>query len=79
MLDAEWLACFTMLAMTKAEAIKLFDGVPKLAAALGVTRQRIYQMPDDLSTAEADRIVGAAVRLGLRESSTDNLTPTNIP
>ncbi len=51
--------------MTKQQAIELFDGVTSLARALEVTPQRIYQMPDELKQSVIDRIVGAAVRLGI--------------
>ena len=51
--------------MTKAEARALFgDRVADLAAALGITPQAIYQWPDDLDQATADRVTGAALRLG---------------
>lgn len=50
--------------MTKAEAIHLFDGVPALASALGISRQAIYMWPDDLPQRTADEVRGAALRLG---------------
>lgn len=50
--------------MTKTDAIELFGGVPKLAEALGITRHAIYQWPEHLPRGYADRVVGAAVRLG---------------
>lgn len=50
--------------MLKSQAITLFGGAPQLAEALGVTRQRIYQMPKKLRPFEVDRVVGAALRLG---------------
>lgn len=50
--------------MTKQEAIKMFGGVPALAHALGVTRHAIYQWPDTLDMARADRVLGAYQRIG---------------
>ena len=50
--------------MTKKEAISLFGDVLGLATALGVTRQAIYQWPDELPTIYEDRVIGAAYRLG---------------
>ena len=52
--------------MTRTEAIEMFGGrVTDLARALGVSRTRIYQMPEVLRPGEVDRINGAAVRLGI--------------
>lgn len=50
--------------MTKKDAIDLFGSVQVLAAALGITRQAIYQWPNDLPQDQADRIRGAAMRCG---------------
>jgi predicted transcriptional regulator len=51
--------------MTKNHAIELFGGsVGSLAKALGVTPQAIYQWPDELPQAQADRVMGAAIRVG---------------
>ena len=52
--------------MTKIEAIKRFGSVRKLAAALGISVQAVYQWPDTLEQATSDRIVGAAVRLKIK-------------
>lgn len=49
--------------MKKHEAIALFGTTRELAAALGITRHAIYQWPDDLPQDQADRVIGAAVRL----------------
>lgn len=52
--------------MTKAEAVRIFgDSNADLARALGVTRSAVQQWPDELTQEQADRVVGAAVRLGL--------------
>lgn len=51
--------------MKTSYAIELFGGVKALADALGITRQAIYQWPEDLPQEQADRINGAALRLGL--------------
>lgn len=50
--------------MTKKEAINLFGEVKDLAAALNISRQAVYQWPDKLPQDQADRITGAAWRLG---------------
>ncbi len=50
--------------MTKNDAISMFESPRKLAEALGITPQAVYQWPDDLSQDQADRILGAAIRLG---------------
>lgn len=50
--------------MTKIEAIALFGGdVKLLAEALGITRQAIYQWPDELSQRKADEVAGAFFRI----------------
>lgn len=51
--------------MRKEDAIRMFGDVASLAAALGITRQAIYQWPDDLAQDQADRINGAALRVGV--------------
>lgn len=52
--------------MTKAEAIRIFGGTgAALARALGVTSSAVYQWDDELSQERADRVRGAALRLGL--------------
>lgn len=50
--------------MTKSEAIKLFTSVAALADALSISRQAVYKWPDDLPQEQADRVIGAAIRLG---------------
>jgi hypothetical protein len=54
--------------MTKAEAIELLGGTPKLAAkALGYTViQTIYTWPDELPTSLEDRVRGALIRLKIK-------------
>lgn len=52
--------------MTKSEAIAIFGSTQiDVARALGLTPSRISQFPDELDQATTDRIVGAAVRLGV--------------
>lgn len=45
----------------------MFGGMTELAQALGVDRSRISQWPPegDLPQRDADRVMGAALRLGL--------------
>lgn len=49
--------------MKKSNIVKVFDNQTKLAAALGVTREAIYQWPEDLNQRQIDECVGAAIRL----------------
>ena len=49
--------------MTKNDAIDLFGTPLKLSCALNITRQAVYQWPDELPTRLADEITGAALRL----------------
>lgn len=52
--------------MTKTEAKSLFGGTDAaLARAVGLTRSAISQWPEELEQREIDRVVGAAVRLGV--------------
>lgn len=52
--------------MLKTEAIALFGtSAADLARALGVTRSAVSQWPEVLAQDQADRVIGAAVRLGL--------------
>lgn len=51
--------------MTKQEAADIFGGVhADLARALDMTRGGISQWPDELTDAQRDRVIGAAIRLG---------------
>jgi UTP--glucose-1-phosphate uridylyltransferase len=51
--------------MRKSDAIALFGRTHQdLADAVGVTRSAISQWPDELTREQADRVIGAAVRLG---------------
>ena len=62
--------------MKKQEAIKIFGkSGADLGRALGLTRKRISQLPDDLEQAYVDRVVGAAVRLGLSEQLPERFKP----
>lgn len=51
--------------MTKDQALALFGDRSSLATALGVTPARVSQLPATLPQRDVDRIVGAALRLGL--------------
>ncbi|MDN5850990.1 MAG: Cro/CI family transcriptional regulator [Nitrococcus sp.] len=62
--------------MEKQSAIELFGSVTALAAALGITRQAIYQWPEHLSQDQQDRITGAAIRTGLvRKNPPESVPP----
>lgn len=51
--------------MTKSHAIAIFgDRQQDLADALGLSKGRISQLPEILPTPIADRVRGAALRLG---------------
>lgn len=53
--------------MTKTDAIKIFGTtVTEMARALGITRSAASQWPEELRQEQMDRVIGAAVRLGLR-------------
>ncbi|CAK0745607.1 hypothetical protein CCP4SC76_1640004 [Gammaproteobacteria bacterium] len=54
--------------MKKQDAIKLFGSGTALAKAIGVTKGRVSQLPEDLDLATTDRVVGAALRLGMLEA-----------
>lgn len=51
--------------MKRQTAIEAFGSVAKLAQALNMTRQAIYHWPLDLPLDYADRVRGAALRLGI--------------
>jgi transcriptional regulator with XRE-family HTH domain len=52
--------------MRKQEAIALFGGTTKaMAEALKLTSSAVSQWPEDLRPEQVDRVIGAAVRLGL--------------
>lgn len=51
---------------TKQEAIRIFGGTMKAVGdALGISRQAVYQWPEELPQDTSDRLVGAAIRLKL--------------
>lgn len=52
------------MTITKQRAIAMFGSGAKLAAALGLTRGRISQWPEELDQRQTDLVVGAAIRLG---------------
>lgn len=51
--------------MKKREAAKVFGNQSKLAKALKISKSAVSQWPEDLPESIADRIIGAALRLGL--------------
>ena len=51
--------------MTKDYAKYLFGGTQKMADAVGVTRQAIYDWPDELKQKQSDLVIGAAFRLDI--------------
>ena len=50
--------------MTKSEAIAIFGTAAELARAVGVSRSYVSQWDEELEQGIADRVRGAAVRLG---------------
>lgn len=50
--------------MTKQQAIDIFGNGAELGRAVGLTRGRISQWPEQLEQRETDLVVGAALRLG---------------
>ena len=48
--------------MTKQEAIALFGNKAALQNALGCTRQLLHGWKDELTLAQSDRVIGAAMR-----------------
>lgn len=50
--------------MHKQVAVKMFGSGAALARAIGVTRQYVSAMPDELPISISDRVVGAALRTG---------------
>ena len=49
---------------TKQDAIRIFGGTMKAVGdALGISRQAVYQWPEELPQDTSDRLVGAAIRL----------------
>lgn len=55
--------------MTKQQAISYFGSAAKLARALGISTAAVSQWPDEISQAQADRVIGAALRLGKLDSA----------
>jgi|SoimicmetaTmtHMA_FD_contig_31_22281788_length_349_multi_4_in_0_out_0_1 DNA-binding transcriptional regulator YdaS (Cro superfamily) len=50
--------------ISKFQALEIFGGThAALAIALGMTRSAISQWPSELTTAQQDRVLGAALRL----------------
>jgi transcriptional repressor of cell division inhibition gene dicB len=53
------------MSMTKKQAIAIFGGSgADLGRAVGLSRGRISQWPEELEQRETDLVVGAAIRLG---------------
>jgi hypothetical protein len=51
---------------TKQEAIQIFGGSMRAVGdALGISRQAVYQWPEELPQDTSDRLLGAAIRLNL--------------
>ena len=59
---ARWCNAAYIERMTKQEAIRLFGTGTKLARAIGVTPQAIYQWPDELTPVLNDRVMAAMMR-----------------
>lgn len=57
---------------TKQEAIQIFGGSMRAVGdALGITRQAVYQWPEELPQDTSDRLLGAAMRLNLLSPNQD--------
>ena len=53
--------------MKKQDVINLYGGNRSLTArSIGISRQALYQWPDELSIEQQDRVVGSCLRLGTR-------------
>ncbi len=51
--------------MTKDDAIRVFGSQTKLAAALGISPQAVFQWPETLTPRQANEVLGAAIRSGV--------------
>jgi hypothetical protein len=67
LLASSGLVCYTIRTMKKTDAIQIFGTASALSKAIGVTRSAVSQWPDHLDQSQADRVLGAAYRLGLVE------------
>ena len=56
--------------MTKQEAINLFGSKVALQHALGCTRQLLHGWKDELTQAQEDRVLGAALREAAKRGQT---------
>ncbi|PRF91646.1 hypothetical protein [Burkholderia multivorans] len=53
------------MTLTKQQAIEIFGSSgAELGRALGLSRGRISQWPEQLDQDQTDRVIGAAIRLG---------------
>ena len=60
--------------MKKKDAIQIFGSASDLSKAIGVTRSAVSQWPDELDQSQADRVIGAAYRLGLVDRLPQDIT-----
>ena len=51
-----------LVCMTKTEAIRMFGTATRLARAIGITPQAVYQWPPVLTRALEDRVLAALAR-----------------
>ncbi len=51
--------------MKKQDAIRIFGTGTKLAHAIGISPQAVYQWPEELTAALNDRVIAAAIRENL--------------
>ncbi len=56
-----------LISMRKIDAIKMFGSATKLARAIGISPQAVYQWPSELSRALEDRVLAATYRAVTRE------------
>ena len=52
--------------MTKIQAIEIFGNSKQFRDCMGMSRQSLCQLPDELTQAMSDRVIGCATRYNLK-------------